>query len=79
MYGDRVHQAVLDAKVDATGPTIHRVTDEYDAGEIVAHRRVEVRPDDTVETLGARVLAAEHDLYWRTIRALFCRPMTDRG
>ena len=71
MFGANVHRAVLAAKVDESGPTVHRVTDDYDEGDVVAHQPVPVLAGDDVETLAARVLAAEHDLYWRTIERLF--------
>ncbi len=63
MYGERVHAAVLAAGETESGCTVHRVSDEYDAGEILGQRRVPVLPDDTVETLAARVFAAECELY----------------
>ena len=63
MYGDRVHAAVLAAGETESGCTVHLVSDEYDAGRILGQRRVPVRPDDTVETLAARVFAAECELY----------------
>ena len=71
MYGDRVHAAVLAAGVPTTGATVHLVTDGYDEGEVLAHAEVPVQPGDTVESLGDRVLAAEHDLYWRAIQSRF--------
>ncbi len=71
MYGAHVHRAVLDAKVPFSGPTVHLVDARYDEGRILAHRPVPVRPDDTPDTLAARVLAAEHDLYWRVIAEHF--------
>ncbi len=73
MYGMHVHEAVLASGVRESGPTVHRVTEAYDAGEVLAHRPVPVLPDDTPETLAARVLQAEHDLYWRVIAEQFCR------
>ena len=61
MYGINVHKAVIDAGESETGITIHRVNAEYDSGEIVAQTRVMVFPDDTAETLAARVLEREHE------------------
>ncbi len=58
-YGDRVHEAVLAAGVKETGCTVHYVDNEYDHGPVLLQRRVAVREDDTVETLGARVFAEE--------------------
>lgn len=72
MYGEHVHKAVLEAKVPLSGPTVHRVTDEYDEGEILAHQPVSVLPSDDPGTLAARVLEAEHDLLWRVVREQFC-------
>ncbi len=70
MYGLRVHEAVLVAGERETGVTVHQVTERYDEGEIVAQQRVPVLPGDTPQTLQARVLCEEHELYWRVIRDL---------
>jgi len=60
MYGINVHRAVLEAGETETGITIHRVSGEYDTGEIIAQRKVPVLDGDTPEVLAARVLAQEH-------------------
>lgn len=70
MYGLRVHQAVLNAKETASGPTVHFVTDEYDSGPMLAQWPVAVLPDDDAPALAARVLVAEHALYPRVLQAL---------
>ncbi len=69
MYGRRVHEAVLASGATESGPTVHLVDEEYDRGEILAQSRVPVRPDDTPETLAARVLAEEHRLLPAVVRA----------
>lgn len=61
MYGMNVHIAVIEAKEKETGVTIHRVSAEYDSGEIVAQTIVPVMEIDTPETLAARVLEREHE------------------
>lgn len=61
MYGINVHTAVIDAKEKETGVTIHRVSAEYDSGEVVAQTTVPVFENDTPEQLGARVLEKEHE------------------
>jgi phosphoribosylglycinamide formyltransferase-1 len=71
MFGEHVHAAVLAAGVPNSGPTVHRVTEHYDEGDILAHTPVPVLPDDDVASLAARVLVAEHALYWRTIARVF--------
>ena len=63
MYGKRVHAAVLAARERESGATVHFVDEEYDRGAIVGQRRVPVLPDDTPDSLAARVLAVEHQLY----------------
>ncbi|MGK8522580.1 phosphoribosylglycinamide formyltransferase [Nocardia asteroides] len=70
LYGTRVHQAVLDAGDLVTGASVHFVTGEYDAGEVIARAEVPVRPGDTAETLGARVLEAEHTLLPEVVRRI---------
>jgi phosphoribosylglycinamide formyltransferase-1 len=46
------------------------VDERYDTGPIIAHRPVPVRPDDTTETLAARVLETEHRLLPAVVSAL---------
>ncbi len=67
MYGNHVHAAVLAAGERATGVTIHLVEADYDTGPIVAQCPVPVLADDTVETLGARVLQREHQFLVETL------------
>jgi formyltetrahydrofolate-dependent phosphoribosylglycinamide formyltransferase len=62
-YGRRVHEAVLAAGATLSGVTVHFVDEEYDHGPTILQREVPVEPGDTVETLAARVLAAEHQAY----------------
>ena len=49
--------------VKVTGVTVHFANAEYDEGPIIAQRAVEVREDDTVESLEERIHAVEHELY----------------
>jgi phosphoribosylglycinamide formyltransferase-1 len=70
MYGDRVHEAVLAAGVTKTGATVHIVDEEYDHGPVVARREVPVEATDTVETLRARVMAAEQTIYVDVLQAV---------
>ena len=57
------HQRVLDHGPVITGCTVHFIRTEMDAGPIIAQAAVPVMPNDTAETLAARVLEAEHRLY----------------
>jgi formyltetrahydrofolate-dependent phosphoribosylglycinamide formyltransferase len=61
------HARALAAGVKLHGCTVHWVTDHMDEGPIVAQSAVPVLPDDTAESLAARVLAQEHALYPRAL------------
>ncbi len=55
-YGLHVHEAALAAGVKVSGATVHIVTPECDAGPIVLQKAVEVKEDDTPETLQRRIM-----------------------
>lgn len=69
MYGEHVHQAVLEYGAKVSGCTVHLLDDQYDHGPIVAQRAVAVLSDDTPATLAARVFEAECELYPEVIHA----------
>lgn len=69
-YGNHVHKAVLEAGDKSSGCTVHYVNENYDEGKIIKQKTVDVLPDDTPETLAARVLAEEHNLLPSVIRQL---------
>ena len=69
-YGEVVHRAVLAAGERETGTTVHLVDEEYDHGQVLDQVQVPVEPDDSVETLSARVLQQEHRLYVRTLQRI---------
>lgn len=60
-HGMHVHRAVLARGCTVSGCTVHLVDDEYDHGRILLQTAVPVLPDDTPESLAARVFAAECD------------------
>ena len=62
------HKQALDAGVRISGATVHFVTPELDGGPIVAQAAVPVLDGDTVATLEARILAAEHQIYPAAVR-----------
>ncbi len=67
MYGIHVHEAVLASGARTTGATVHIVDEEYDEGPIVMQKAVDVLSGDTPETLAARVLLVEHEIYPKAI------------
>ncbi|MFZ5780973.1 MAG: phosphoribosylglycinamide formyltransferase [Pseudomonadota bacterium] len=68
--GLHVQQKAIDAGVRISGCTVHFVTAELDAGPIIAQAAVPVLPDDTADTLAARILRQEHRLYPLVVRWL---------
>ena len=67
MYGIHVHEAVIKNKEKESGCTVHYVTDTIDGGDIIMQARVEVKEDDTAETLQKRVLIEEHKILPQTV------------
>jgi phosphoribosylglycinamide formyltransferase 1 len=59
MYGLHVHRAVIDAGEKQSGCTVHFVDEEYDHGPTILQKTCPVLPDDTPETLAARVFEQE--------------------
>ena len=59
MYGINVHRAVVEAKEKFSGPTVHFVNDKYDDGNIISQTIVELEPNETPESLSAKVQAVE--------------------
>jgi phosphoribosylglycinamide formyltransferase-1 len=66
--GLHTHRRALEAGCKVAGATVHRVTAELDHGPILAQAAVPVMPDDSPETLAARVRAAEHQIYPQAVR-----------
>ncbi len=74
-YGLHVHEAALEKGVKVSGATVHIVTPECDAGPIVLQKAVEVKQNDTPETLQKRIMEeAEWKLLPEAVR-LFCEDM----
>jgi phosphoribosylglycinamide formyltransferase-1 len=70
MYGDRVHQAVLNAGDDEHGITIHFVNENFDEGEVIYQARFKVEPDDTLEIIKFNGQQLEHLHYPKVIENL---------
>lgn len=77
--GLQTHQRVLDQGALITGCSVHFIRTEMDAGPIVAQTAVPVMPDDTADTLAARVLAAEHKLYPHALHLVASGAVTVAG
>ncbi len=72
-YGLHVHKAVIESGVKLTGATVHFANEVCDGGPIILQKAVEVKNDDTPETLQKRVMEqAEWDILPRAV-SLFCQ------
>jgi phosphoribosylglycinamide formyltransferase-1 len=70
MYGDHVHNAVLAAKDEESGITIHFVNGKYDEGEIIHQSRFKIDPDDNLEVIKFKGQQLEHQHFPRVIESL---------
>jgi phosphoribosylglycinamide formyltransferase-1 len=61
------HARAIEAGDRVSGCSVHVVTEELDAGEVLGQAKVPIEAGDTAESLEQRVLAAEHDLYPRVL------------
>ncbi|MET3589986.1 phosphoribosylglycinamide formyltransferase-1 [Bartonella silvatica] len=66
--GLNTHERVLQSGVKITGCTVHLVTEDMDAGRILAQAAVPVYPNDTVDSLAQKVLEVEHKLYPEAVK-----------
>lgn len=70
MYGDRVHQAVLDAGDEESGITIHFVNERFDEGEVIYQARFRIEPTDNLEIIKFKGQQLEHLHYPKVIENL---------
>ena len=77
--GLKTHQRALAEGVKIHGCTVHFVTPQLDHGPIVIQAAVPVLPDDTADTLAARVLQQEHRIYPQAIRWFAERRLIKNG
>ncbi len=70
MYGDHVHNAVLAAKEEESGITIHFVNEHFDEGEILHQSRFKIEPGDNLEMIKFKGQQLEHQHVPRVIENL---------
>lgn len=59
MYGMNVHKAVIEAKEEFSGPTVHFVNSNYDEGNIISQAKIKLSNDETPESLAKKVQEVE--------------------
>ncbi len=70
MYGDHVHQAVIDSKEAMSGASVHIVTAEYDQGPVLNQKKIHLDPDETIESLREKIKKLEGGLYVETLEKI---------
>jgi formyltetrahydrofolate-dependent phosphoribosylglycinamide formyltransferase len=70
MYGENVHQAVLQAREQESGITIHYVDEHYDNGDVIFQATCEVLPTDTPASLAEKVHRLEHEHFSKVIEKI---------
>ena len=75
MYGKHVHEAVIQAGDPESGISIHYVNERYDEGDVIFQARCPVMPDDTAESLAARI----HELEYRHYPEVIEKILTGRN
>jgi phosphoribosylglycinamide formyltransferase-1 len=70
MYGNKVHEAVLQAQEKATGITIHFVNEHYDEGQIIFQAETALTEHETTATISAKVQALEHEHFARVVEGV---------
>jgi len=76
--GLHTHERAIEAGDSHGGCSVHIVTTELDDGPVLGQTRVAILPGDTPESLAARVLIAEHQLYSRTLADYVSRERDQR-
>ena len=67
MYGDKVHQSVIEAKEKESGITIHYVNENYDEGEIIFQAKCTIEPNDNAADLAVKIHALEYEHFPKVI------------
>jgi phosphoribosylglycinamide formyltransferase-1 len=71
--GMHAQRQALEYGVRVTGCTVHLVDEGVDTGPILLQKAIEVLDDDTEDSLSARILKEEHQLYWRAVALMLDR------
>lgn len=74
MYGDRVHQAVLDNSEKETGISIHYVNEQYDEGAIIAQKSVPLDGNDNPQSIARKVHQLEYEWFPKVIEEVLKNP-----
>ncbi len=63
MYGDKVHRAILKNKESHSGISIHYVNAQYDEGNIILQKKIDITADESLDSLKKKIHALEYEYY----------------
>ena len=70
MYGSIIHNKVIENNEIETGISIHYVSENYDSGEIIFQKKIQLNRDDTAETVEKKIHILEYEFYPQVIQSL---------
>ena len=73
MYGSKIHNKVIENNEKETGITIHYVSNQYDAGEIIFQKNISIGKNDTVSTLEEKIHKLEYKYYPKVIQSILMK------
>lgn len=76
MYGNYVHEAVINNKEAETGITIHYVNENYDEGAIISQKKVTLSKNETPETVAEKIHKLEYEWFPRIIEEVLQKTST---
>lgn len=75
MWGNHVHQAVIEAKEKESGATVHFVTSGIDEGEIILQKSFPISENETIETLAQKIHQIEYEVFPKAIDKVLKIPL----
>ena len=70
MYGSKIHTKVIENNERETGITIHYVSNQYDSGEIIFQKKINVEKYDTPKTIEEKIHILEYEYYPQIIKSI---------
>jgi phosphoribosylglycinamide formyltransferase-1 len=73
MFGENVHQSVIESGEKESGITIHYVNNNYDEGGVILQEKCSVSEDETTESLSEKIQKLEHEFFPKTIEKIILK------
>ena len=73
MFGSKIHNKVIENNEIETGITIHYVSDQYDAGEIIFQKKISIEDNETARSIEEKIHILEYEYYPKVIQSLLIK------